>query len=117
MPRKTSPLLPATAERLRQLGERLRLARLRRRLSARQVAERSGMALMTLRSLEGGGSAVTIGAYASVMQVLGLDHDLDLLATADPVGRSLADARLPRLRRTTRRTPVPPPTQAASTPP
>lgn len=94
MPRKVSPLLPSTDELLRQLGERVRLARLRRRLSATQVAARAGMAPMTLRSVERGGSAVTMGAYLAVMQVLGVEKDLDLLAKADPMGRSLQDARL-----------------------
>lgn len=94
MPRKTAPLLPATSESLRQFGERLRLARLRRRLSAKQVAERAGMNPMTLRSLERGGSGVTIGAYLAVMQVLGVEKELDHIAQADPIGRSLQDARL-----------------------
>ncbi len=94
MPRTVSPLLPSTDDRLRQLGERLRLARLRRRLSAKHVAERAGMAPMTLRSVERGGAGVTIGAYAAVMQVLGVEKDLDLLAQADPMGRALQDARL-----------------------
>ncbi len=101
MPRKVAPLLPATEELVRQLGDRLRLARLRRGLSAKQVAVRAGMAPMTLRSLERGGSAVTIGAYLAVMQVLGIETDLDLLAQADPAGRALQDARLSARRKTT----------------
>ncbi len=94
MARKTAPLLPTTAELLHQLGDRLCLARRRRRLTAKQVAERAGMAPMTLRSLERGGSGVTMGAYLAVMQVLGIEKDLDLLAKADPLGRELQDARL-----------------------
>ena len=95
MARKIAHLLPSTDELLRQLGDRLRLARQRRRLSAKQVSERAGMSPMTLRSLERGGSGVTMGAYLSVMQVLGVETDLDLLAKADPLGRELQDARLP----------------------
>jgi transcriptional regulator with XRE-family HTH domain len=95
MAKKISPLLPATAELLSRFGDRLRMARLRRRLTAKQVAERAGMAPMTLRSLERGGPGVTISAYLAVMQVLGLERDLDLLAAADSMGRALQDARLP----------------------
>lgn len=95
MAKRSAPLLPNTEERLRQFGDRLRLARLRRQLSAAQVAERAGMTPMTLRHLERGGPGVTIGAYLAVMQVLGVEGDIDLLARADPVGRELQDARLP----------------------
>ena len=102
MAKKIAPLLPTTAELLRQFGDRLRLARRRRRLSAKQVAERAGMAPMTLRGLERGGSGVTMGAYLAVMQVLGIEKDLDLLGKADPVGRELQDARLPGHTKTTR---------------
>lgn len=94
MAKKTAPLLPSVDDLLQQFGERLRLARLRRRLPAKQVAERAGMSPMTLRSLERGGSGVTMGAYLAVMQVLGIERDLDLLASADPVGRELQDSRL-----------------------
>lgn len=57
---------------------------------------------MTLRSLECGGSGVTMGAYLAVMQVLGIEKDLDLLGKADPVGRELQDAQLPAHTKTTR---------------
>lgn len=109
MAKKTAPLLPSGTALLNQFGERLRLARLRRGLSAKQVCERSGMTPMTLRSLERGGSGVTIGAYLAVMQVLGIEQDLRLLADADPIGRTLQDARLlPAERAGTRQAPPPP---------
>ncbi len=94
MAKKTSPLLPSTVELLYQLGDRLRLARLRRKLTSKQVAERAGMSPMTLRSVERGGDGVTMGAYLAVMQVLSIEQDINLLGQADTLGRNLQDARM-----------------------
>ncbi len=88
-------MLPPTAALLQRFGDRLRLARLRRRLAAKLVAERAGMSPMTLRSIERGGSGVTMGAYMAVMQVLGIEKDVNLLGLADPFGRELQDSLLP----------------------
>lgn len=95
----TSPLLPATEERLKEFGERLRLARLRRRLQAKEVAQRAGMTEVTLRRVERGLPGVTMGAYLAVLQVLQLQDDVAGWATHDPMGRGLQDAELQRTRR------------------
>lgn len=94
MAKTISSLLPSSETLLRELGERLRLARLRRKLTAKQVAQRAGMNPMTLRAVERGGAGVTIGAYLAVMQVLGLENDFGLLAKADAMGRELQDMPL-----------------------
>lgn len=99
MARSIAPLLPDMLDRLAQLGERLRLARRRRKLSAALVAERAGMSRVTLGAVEKGLPGVTIGAYLSVMQVLGLDAGLARMAEEDPLGRELQDAALQPKRR------------------
>lgn len=100
MAKRIAPLLPPMERRLARLGERIRTARLRRRLSAKLVAERAGMSAMTLRKVEHGGMGVTIGAYAAVLHVLGLDGDLDAVAAVDTLGRDLQDASLAQRPRT-----------------
>ena len=83
------------AKQLRDLGERLQLARLRRRYSATTVAARAGITRMTLYKVEKGDPGVSVGTYASVLRVLGLPNDLDLLARDDVLGRKLQDLELP----------------------
>jgi transcriptional regulator with XRE-family HTH domain len=95
MARKTTVQLPAVKRLLEELGENVRLARLRRRLSAQLVAERAGMSRTTLRAIERGEAGVTLGAYANVLHSLGLEKDLALIARDDILGRKLQDAGLP----------------------
>ena len=65
------------------------------------------MSPMTLRSIERGGEGVTMGAYLAVMQVLGIEKDIDLLGQADTLGRELQDARLlPQSKLSTKTYPV-----------
>jgi transcriptional regulator with XRE-family HTH domain len=103
MARTTVTPLPALQRRLTAVGENLRLARLRRRLSATQVAERAGITRPTLRAIERGAPSVSFGAYATVLFCLGLEKDLEMLAHDDELGRKLQDAELTVKRRAPRR--------------
>lgn len=88
-------MLPPLQRLLAELGENIRLARLRRKFSASMVAERAGIARNTLRAIERGDANVAFGAYANVLLCLGLEKDLQLIARDDVLGRKLQDAGLP----------------------
>ena len=94
MGRSTSPALPSVERILSTLGENIRLARRRRKLSAQLVAERAGMSRPTLRAVERGDAGVTLGSIANVLHSLGLENDLALVARDDELGRKLQDAAL-----------------------
>lgn len=95
MPRTTPTLFPPATRQLVSLGERLRVARLRRRYSAESVSKRAGVARGTLYRVEEGDPGVSLATYASVLRVLGLQGDLDLVARDDVLGRKLQDLKLP----------------------
>ena len=76
-------LLPRQQRLLAKLGENIRLARLRRDLSAEQVAERAGIGRSTLTRLEQGNEGVSINIYIKVLTVLGLDGDIAKVAEDD----------------------------------
>lgn len=100
MSKKSTVVLPQTQNILEQMGEQIRLARLRRHLSTELVAERAGISRMTLGSIEKGSSSVAIGSYAAVLHALnGMDKDLLLVAKDDELGRKLQDLELPTRRR------------------
>jgi transcriptional regulator with XRE-family HTH domain len=95
MPRIKPALFPPSTRQLVELGERLRLARLRRRYSTETVAKRAGIARATLYRVETGDPGVSIATHASVLRVLGLQNDLDQIARDDELGRKLQDLNLP----------------------
>ena len=90
MNRKTTTIMPKTQSILTQMGEQIRLARLRRHLTAELVAERAGISRVTLSNIEKGSPSVAIGSYAAVLHALnGMDKDLLLVAKDDELGRKL----------------------------
>lgn len=91
---KQTILLPTAEKILIQLGENIKLARKRRRLSALQVAERADIARSTYQLIEKGQPGVAMASYLQVLYVLGLEKDLLKVAADDPLGRRLQDAGL-----------------------
>lgn len=79
---------------MQALGQRLQMARLRRRLSVVLFAERMNVSRPTLRRLEQGDPHIALGTYLRALRILGLDKDLDTIARDDVLGRKLQDLTL-----------------------
>ncbi|MBX9851349.1 MAG: helix-turn-helix domain-containing protein [Cytophagaceae bacterium] len=94
MPKKKTLLMPSSIKILQELGENIRLARLRRKLSAEQVAERAHISRLSLINVEKGAPSVAMGIYCQVLFILGLEKDLLKIAADDLLGRKLQDAQL-----------------------
>lgn len=76
------------------MGEQIKLARKRRKLSLAKLAERAQCTQLTLMRVEKGLPTVSIGIYARVLYALGLDEDILLIAKDDEAGRILVDTRV-----------------------
>lgn len=97
-------IVPETEDILKIMGEQIKLARLRRDLSAELVAERAGISRASLWKVESGSPAVAIGIYAAVLHALGnMDKDLTLIAKDDEMGRQMQDLKLMTRKRASRR--------------
>ena len=88
----------AVTEQLRMLGERLRIARVRRRMSQDELARACGISRTTLVRVEAGSPGSTLGATYSVLWALGLMETTAGVADpdTDEHGKTLAAAREPK---------------------
>lgn len=96
MPRKLE-------EKMRIVGEQIKLARLRRDLSVAQVAERATCSPLTVARIEKGTPTVAIGIYLRVLYALQLDDDILLIAKEDTLGRQLQDLALTNRQRASKK--------------
>jgi len=95
MAKKSVVIMPQTENILVQMGEQIKLARLRRKLSADSIAERAGVSRTTVWAVEKGSPSVAIGMYAAILHVLdNMDRDLLYVAKDDELGRKLQDLGL-----------------------
>lgn len=94
MKSKKPLIFPKHREVLCILGENIKLARLRRKLTAVQVAERADIARTTLYQIELGSENVAIGSYFNVLRTLNLQLDFLKLASDDELGRRIQDLEL-----------------------
>ncbi len=94
MKSKKQLLFPGHVAILEQLGENIKLARKRRKLTTMQVSERASIDRSTLYEIEKGNPGVSIGAYFKTLRVLGLHEEFLKLASDDEYGRKLQDLTL-----------------------
>lgn len=85
----------AVEQALKRLGSNLRIARIRRRLTAQEVAKKIGTGVRAVADAEKGKASTSIATYAALLWAFGLLSDFEALA--DPVrdseGQTLALAR------------------------
>jgi transcriptional regulator with XRE-family HTH domain len=86
------------ADGLAQLGQRIRIARIRRGWSVAELASKAGINRNTLTALELGRSGTALGVCVAVLFVLGLDNSLEAVADpdADLHGKALEASRRPK---------------------
>lgn len=89
---------PEAAERVSQLGQRVRVARIRRGWSVVDLAGKAGINRNTLTALELGKPGTAVGVCFAVLWALGLERSLDAVADPDSDlhGRALEASRRPK---------------------
>lgn len=94
MPNLPIPVIKA----LRKVGQDINDARRRRMVTIELMAERADLSRATIGKIEKGDPTTSMGGYASVLFVLGMEKRLgDLVDSAhDLIGRRLEDEKLPQ---------------------
>lgn len=62
------------------LGERIRVARIRRKLRQQDLQARTGLSRSTIQAIERGEVTTSLGAYLQVLWNLGLAKEVELIA-------------------------------------
>lgn len=94
MKSKKQILFPQSEQILAQLGENIKLARKRRKITTTQVSERANINRSTLYQIEKGNPSVSMGAFFNVLRVMNLQNDFLKLAADDVFGKKLQDLDL-----------------------
>jgi transcriptional regulator with XRE-family HTH domain len=92
---------------LKELGKRLAARRLSRNMKQDELAKEAGIGLRTLQRLESGEAASRLSSFVRVLNVLGLQGNLDMLVPEAAISPMLLldyDKRLPK-RASKKRTP------------
>jgi len=98
--KRISPMTISTERVLKEMGNQIKLARLRRNMPTSLVCDKAGISRSTLYDIEKGSPTVAMGNYAIVLQALGgLEVDLLYIARDDILGRTIQDLGLKVRRR------------------
>lgn len=94
--KETAPF--AVKDGAKRIGERVTLARKRRRLTLRDLAAKAGISYDTARAVEAGNLQTGIGATLAVLWAMGLESEIDgfINSNLDEEGKQLEIARLPQ---------------------
>jgi len=94
MSKREAKIFPREQAVLSALGERIYLARKRRKMTAITLAARAGISRTTLNRVEAGSPKVAMGIFFRVLSALHLAEGFDLLANDDRLGHELRDLEL-----------------------
>ena len=103
MPRNNLILTYETLKILEKMGAQIKRARLRRNISVEMITEKIGISESTVSAIEKGTSTVSIGAYAAVLTILELDHDLEAVAFDEEGKKQFREHNLQKRKRASRR--------------